>query len=167
MDLPTLARSLHVIAASLWVGGSVLMAFVLGPALKAMGPAAGGFVLTLMRRGGLSPYFMSLGGVALVLGFYVYWALDYHTMGFSTGAAALVNLGALAAILAYGHALFALMPNERRMKAIARAIAPGSPPAPDQIAKLQTMGEKQGKNSVVSAILASLAFLLMTFSRLA
>ena len=49
MELITL-RLIHVVGGIIWVGGGVLMAFFIGPALQAAGPAAGPVMGALQKR---------------------------------------------------------------------------------------------------------------------
>jgi uncharacterized membrane protein len=165
-DVPTFVRTIHIIAATLWVGGAVLMAFVLGPSLRAAGPAAGPFMMTVLRRGGLSPYFLSLGGIVILAGGYLYGEYGYGEDPFGTGGRMVITIGALSAVLAYIHGLAILMPNERKMKALVRSMAPGTPPTAAQVTEMQERGQKQGVQSALSALLLLLSLILMTISRL-
>ena len=164
-DLPTVARVIHVIAAGIWMGGAFLMAFILGPSLRAAGPAAGPFMMTVIRRGGLSPFFMSVGGVTIVVGLYLYGEYGYGSAPFGDAVASLITVGALIALIAYIHGLFVMMPNERKIKRLVRSMKPG-PPSADEAAQFQAYGMKQGKNSALAALLITLTFVLMTASRL-
>jgi uncharacterized membrane protein len=165
-DLPTFARFIHVVSASLWAGGAFLMAFILGPSFRAAGPAAGPVMLTILRRGGLSPYFASIGGLTILSGLYIYYAFGYTSSPFGGPGATVLTLGIVAGVVAYGLALFVLMPIERKSRAIARGLVPGAPPSPEQAAELQALGMKQGKGSAVTAAILILALLLMTGQRL-
>lgn len=43
-------RLIHVVGGMIWVGGAVLMAFFIGPALQSVGPAAGPIMGALQKR---------------------------------------------------------------------------------------------------------------------
>ena len=164
-DPPTIARTVHVLAATLWVGGAVLMAFVLGPSLRIAGPAAGPFMMTVLRRGGLSPYFLSLGGVTILAGGYVYGDFGYGEDPFGSGSNAVITIGAIVALVAYIHGLAILMPNERKMKKLVRSMSPGAPPTAAQAAEMQQRAKKQGMQSALSALLLVFALIMMVLVR--
>jgi len=166
-DVTSLLRALHIVAAALWVGAGFFLAFVLGPSLAKAGPAAGPFMSVVMRRGGLSPFFAITGTVTILAGGAVYKdiVLDGHGGPFADGYATAMTIGAVLAILALLDGIFALMPNERRIKAAFREMPANGPPPAELVARIQALGMKQGKGSAVSAGLLTLALLCMTFAK--
>lgn len=164
-DLPTLARTIHIITAALWMGGAFFMAFILGPSMRAAGPAAGPLMMTVLRRGGLAWYFLSMGGTAIVAGLYLYMEYGYAPDPFGTAASTVLTVGVVTALLAYGHGLGAMLPSERKIKRLVRSMKPG-PPSADEAAQFQAFGMKQGKHSAISAAMITLTFVLMVSSRL-
>jgi uncharacterized membrane protein len=166
-DLISAVRALHVVAATLWVGGAFFMAFILGPSIVKAGPAAGPFLATVMRRGGLSPFFLSAGSVAVLAGGYVYGELlQGHGGGpFASTYTTLLTLGVLAGVLALLLGFTVLLPNELRIKALVREMPEKGPPAREQAARMQALGAKQGKMSAVGALLLTLGLLFMVLSK--
>jgi nitroreductase len=156
---------LHVTAASLWFGGATYQVLIIGRTLMAAGPQAGGFTMALARRGGIGRYFAISGGLAIVFGGLLYG----QEMGSGAIASAWsgrglwLTLGAVVAVLAYLHGLFASLPVERKWMALSKSIS-GAPTAA-QAQQLQGYGMRLGKNGAVSAAMVAVAFLLMLMSR--
>jgi len=75
-----LVRAAHVLVAAIWVGSTFFITYFLFPTLQETGPAAGPVVGGLTRRK-LSAFQASLGGTAVLTGFYLYYRF---TGGFDT-----------------------------------------------------------------------------------
>lgn len=71
------ARAFHVLLAATWVGVTAFLVFFLMPAVKDAGPGAGPLMGALNRRN-LNGFIASIGGLAVVSGFYLYWRLTGH-----------------------------------------------------------------------------------------
>jgi uncharacterized membrane protein len=155
-------RALHVIFAALWVGGGFFASFILGPNLRAAGPAAGPFMATVVRRGGFSWFFALTGLVTIATGGFLYGELGYAAAPFGDGARASVTVGAILAVLALVEGAAVLGPNERRMKKLVQSMPAQGPPSAEQAAEMQRLGMKQGKASARSTVLITLALLAMT-----
>jgi hypothetical protein len=117
----------------------------------------------IMRRGGLSPFFMIVAFVTVLAGGYTYWKAGYSAAPFATAGNSMVTIGMVLGVLALLDGLFILVPNERKIKALVLSMPEGKPPAPEQMAKMQELGAKQGKGSAISAGLLTIALLLMAF----
>jgi hypothetical protein len=70
-------RALHVLVAAAWVGVTVFLVFFLMPAVKETGPGAGPIMGALNRRN-LNGFIGSIGGLAVLSGFYLYWRFTGH-----------------------------------------------------------------------------------------
>lgn len=161
-DLTSAARALHVIFATLRTGGVLLMTFFIGPTLAAAGPAGGPFMAALLRRGGTSPYFLTVGLGTILTGGYIYHRLGYTSAPFATGASVAVTIGAILALGAIGHGAAVLGPNLKKMKAVLQSIPPGVPAPPEVAAKLQALGGEARQHTLIGAVLIGLALLAMT-----
>ena len=149
---------LHVIGAVLWAGGALFQLLVVGPALRGAGPAAGGFLQALARRGGFGPYFGIAGTVTVLTGGALYGMEDLHT-AMGSGRGLWLTIGAGVAVLAYLHGLFAVMPSERRLLAQLKGMQ--GPPTPEQGAALAAQAAKLGRLSAVSVAMVALALVAM------
>jgi hypothetical protein len=71
-----LARLLHILTATLWVGAAVLVAASVAPAVRATGPAGATVMRHLTQVQKLPYVVMVVGIVAIISGFYVLWAVS-------------------------------------------------------------------------------------------
>src|SRR5689334_6669846 len=65
-------RALHVVLAAAWFGAVLFTTLFLGPAVDELGPSSGPLMNSLMRRG-LHKYMASIGGLTVLIGFYLFW----------------------------------------------------------------------------------------------
>ena len=155
---------LHVLFASLWVGAAIYQVTVIGPALMRAGPAAGGFLAALARRGGIGRYFAAAGALTITFGGWLYGYEHAHKMLVPfQGRGLWITLGAIVAILGFLHAVTMTIPVERKWMRLTNSLR--GPPTPEQGAQLQAYGMKLGKSSAISATMVGLALLLMLMSR--
>lgn len=159
-DLYGVLRFVHVVAAAAWFGGSLLAATRLVPVMRAAGPAGGPFVLTLVRKGGMSPFFATAGLVTVLAGLYVYVAGGWMEAPFADASRGMLTVGVALGLLAFGHAMATSLPTERRMRAIVSGVE--GQPSSEQVQKLAALGAKNGRNATIVAVLVGLTFVLMT-----
>lgn len=154
----------HVLFASLWFGAGVFQVRVIGGALREAGPAAGGFLVTLMRRGGIGWFFAMSGVLTLLFGFALYGKLmaDDAIETFD-GRGLWLTLGALFAVAALVHGITVNMPNEKRLIRLAKEMK--GPPTKEQAAQMQELGMKLGKAGQHGVMMVGAAMLLMLLSR--
>ena len=154
----------HVLFASVWFGGGVFQVAVIGRGLMAAGPAAGGFVAALMRNGGIGRFFAIAGGLTILFGFALFGygsSKDYFEP--MSGRGIFLSIGALVAVLAYGHGLAVNMPTERKLIALCKGLK-GAPTAA-QAAQMGEYGMKLGKAGAHGVLMVGAAMLLMLLSR--
>ena len=154
----------HVLFASLWFGAGVYQVLVIGRGFRLAGPAAGGFIVTLMKNGGIGRFFALSGILTILFGGALYGRLmsDGAIETFS-GAGLWLTLGAIFAVLAFIHGLTVNMPTERKLIALCKEI--NGPPTKEQAGQLQALGQKLGKAGVHGVTMVSIAMLLMLLSR--
>ena len=154
----------HVLFASLWFGAGVYQVLVIGRGLRLAGPAAGGFLVTLMKNGGIGRFFAISGILTILFGGAMHGQLmsDGSIEAFS-GRGLWITLGAIVAVLAFIHGLAVNMPTERKLIALCKTL--NGPPTKEQAAQLQAYGQKLGKAGVVGVAMVSLAMVLMLLSR--
>lgn len=154
----------HILFASLWFGGAVYQVSVIGRTLMQAGPAAGGFLMTLARRGGIGKYFAITGGLAILLGGARYGQrMGDGTLETFSGSGLWITLGAIVAVLAYLHGLVVNMPTERKWIAFATGIK--GAPTKEQGEQMQAFGMRLGKNGALSAMMIGVAMVLMLLGR--
>jgi len=92
-------RALHVVLAAAWFGAVLFTTLYLGPSLEEAGPA-GGQLMSIMVKRGVHKYLASIGGLTVVIGFYLFWRLtgDPAFAGSHRGIA--YSVGALTGIIA-------------------------------------------------------------------
>jgi hypothetical protein len=71
-------RVVHVLLAAIWVGATVFTSMLLMPVVEAAGPVGGQVMMNLEKKG-MTAFFASIGGTAVLTGFYLYW---HFTGGF-------------------------------------------------------------------------------------
>jgi hypothetical protein len=94
-------RAAHVLLSAVWLGATALLTLFLMPAIAEAGPPGGQVMGALVRRN-LSAFMASLGGLAVVTGFYLYYRF---TGGFDpalsgTRAAMVFGTGGIAGLVA-------------------------------------------------------------------
>lgn len=154
----------HILFATLWFGGAAYQVSIIGRTLMQAGPAAGGFLMTLARRGGIGTYFAITGGLAILFGAARYGQrMSEGSLETFSGSGLWLTLGALVAVGAYLHGMFVNTPTEKKWIRLANGI-PGAP-TKDQAAQLQDLGMRMGKNGVISTAMLAVAMLLMLLGR--
>ena len=155
----------HVLFASLWFGAGVYQVAVIGrQGLMKAGPAAGGFVLALMRNGGIGRFFAVAGALTILFGAALYGDLmSSDAIETFSGRGLWLTLGAIVAVLAFLHGLTANMPTERRLIALCRSIQ--GHPTKEQAEQMGALGQKLGRLGTVGVTLVGTAMLLMLLGR--
>lgn len=159
-DLIAVVRFVHVTLAAFWVGGDVFFFLLIGPVLKAMGPAGETFATTLFRRGGFGKYLFPVSTTTILAGAFLYVSQGYHLGPFATASNAVLTIGATIALIVFFAGLIYFLPRERALVRITRAIGPEGA-TPQQTAELQRLGVAMEKPSKVAVTGLALAFLLM------
>ncbi len=140
-----------------WFGGGLFVVTRYSPAMKGAGPAAGPVQLSMLRKGGLGPFFLPAGAVTLLTGFYLYYSFEAWNL---TGAQGLMlNLGVLTGTVAFVLAAAVSGPTERKMKRIVHTME--GAPSPEERDELATLAEKSSKTAKIMVILVAIAVLGM------
>jgi len=154
------ARILHIVAGTCWAGGAMLIAWFLGPAARATGPAGGAVMQRLTGPGRLNLY-MSAGSLTTtVTGLYLYWPLSNHLdLGWMTSSSGIaLTFGGAAGLAAF---LIGLLVNARaadRMGSLGRDIqAAGGQPTPVQLAEFERLQHRLHRGGSAGAALLLVA----------
>ena len=71
-------RVAHVLVSAIWIGATVFISILLMPVIEGSGPI-GGQIMANLERKGMTKFFASIGGTAVLTGIYLYW---HFTGGF-------------------------------------------------------------------------------------
>jgi len=157
-------RALHVVLAAAWFGAVLFTTLFLGPAVDELGPSSGQLMNSLMRRG-LHKYMASIGGLTVVIGFYLFWRLtgDPAFAGSHRGMA--ISSGALAGIIALILGGSIIGASAKKMTALGAKMS--SLPDADRAAALKTMGELRARMALFGKIVSALLLFSMVTMALA
>ena len=158
-----LLRIIHIVGGVFWVGGSLIMAFFVGPAIGATGEAGQKFVGHLMNNLKFSNRISAAAGSAVLAGLILYgldaragaaWARSSFAIGLAIGAAfALVGL------------VFGILVG-RNTKAMADLGAQfQGKPTNDQMRRMQEIQQQQRTYSMVNVAALVLATVFMAIAR--
>ena len=159
---PLLAvRAIHLIGATLWIGGVMQSAFISVPILNSGSPVAMSFLAAIMRRGGYGRYFAPIAIVTVASGAYLYIAAGYGTAPFGSASAVALTFGGLLAVLALVVDVVLVLPLERRMVKMAQEFPKEGLLAAVQVEALHQQNVAIGRRIVWAGPPLFLAFLLM------
>jgi uncharacterized membrane protein len=94
-------RTIHIVLAAIWFGGTFLMAMYLGPVVQDLGPS-GGAVMSGMVKRGFDKMMAIVGGTAVLSGIWLYWRLtqSFDTSLMSSRVGLIFGVGGLVGIAA-------------------------------------------------------------------
>lgn len=156
-------RSLHVLPGVLWVGGSLLMAGVVEPRLRAAGPAVQGPAMRAIGKR-LSLVLTISGGVSILLGFALVSRTEGREFGdlFTTSWGWAIGLGMVASLIGAGLGSSAgrLM---RKMDVVSAQVQ--GQPTPAQQAEMARLLAGLHRGSLISALMGAVTVVLMVSAR--
>ena len=143
-------RLIHIVAGGFWAGAGILMGWVIAPAARSAGPAAGPFMQALLRRK-VTLILITAGLVTIASGL---WLLSIRQPTMSRWQDWALVIGALSGITAVTIGIGLQRPTAKKIQALGAEIAAGgSPPSQAQGAE---MGSLQGNMSRYGSIIAYL-----------
>ncbi len=161
IQILSILRAAHIVAAALWVGAGALLTLYIVPSIRSTGAAGGAVIAESMRRG-MGIFMPSVAGTTILTGLLLYWIwFGARGAGVSFGLGGIMLLlGALAGI---GAAVLGGAILGRASKELAElAVAPASEATQARIAAVHEAGAAVSK--IVLVLLIG-ALLLMIFSR--
>lgn len=168
MDLLDLVlREIHIFAGVFWIGTSLLLAFYIGPSVRATAPEGGKVMQHLLAKTrfisvvSLAALLSALSGVWLYIresgNFQMAWIRS------STGLT-LTAAGALG-ILTLFHAMFGIGRTNTKIANLARTIMAGEGhPTPEQGGEMQALQSKAADQGMITALLLVLVLFGMAAS---
>jgi hypothetical protein len=147
-----LFRIIHIAAGVAWAGSLFLFVVFVQPSVAAIAPAGAPFMGELLGKRHLVRWLLIFGGLTIVGGAYLYWK-GWQAAGalgewISSSYGAILTVGAVAALIAYGIGLFVSRPSAARVLAIGRTIAASDEPPPAEIA--EEMKALQGRLKIAA-----------------
>ena len=161
-------RLLHIGAGVAWAGSVFLFVVLIQPSAAAIGPAAGPFMMELLGRRKLVSWLLSLAGITVVAGLFIYWQDANGTAGLADFASSpfgrVLGFGALAAIVAFLVGLFGTRPAARRLLQLSAQAAAGSA-TPEVFGEIASVQARLKTLARLSLVLIAVAVAAMATAR--
>ena len=161
-------RLIHIVGGVIWVGGMVLVAGFLFPAVRATGPHGGRVMQELMQRRRLPIYLGVAAGLTMLSGLVLYgrvaeatngaWASSRPGMAYGVGGLAAI-LGAVVGPAIAGRA-------GRKLAVLSERVeAAGGPPSAEQVSEMAALQARMGRAMQVVMVLLLVAAAAMATAR--
>ena len=160
-------RLLHIIAGVFWVGAALMLTFFISPTVGATKEAGQGFMRHFMGKTKFNIAMWTSALTTVIAGAILYW-LDSD--GFTSawmGSGPGIGFG-VAAIFAFLGLLLGIFQsrNSNAMAKLGEQIqSQGTPPSPEQVARLQSLGKALGIGGTLNAAFLILATVGMAIAR--
>lgn len=157
-------RILHVGAGVMWAGGSLIMAFFIGPTIAATAEAGKQFAAHLLLKLRFHIFMSIVAGTSVLAGAILYWIdSDGFSSGWTTSIAGIgFGVGAIFGLIAFafgsvfGRSLATLSEVGSQIK---------GPPTSEQLSKIQALQKRIAATAPVSTVCLIIAVLFMAMSR--
>jgi uncharacterized membrane protein len=157
-------RILHIGAGVFWVGSTLLLAFVISPALKETGESGQKFVDHLIKHKRFGTESAGAGLMAGIAGFLLYWrdSQGFTSAWMQSSVGIGFGIGAGLALIAF---IFGVL-TDRKMKALLQLREQFQGTLTDeQTSQLQVLGKQQSTYLYVCAATLTLALWVMASAR--
>lgn len=161
-------RILHIVVGVFWVGSVVFLSAFLTPSIRAAGPAGGAVMQQLMGARRTPIWLMAASIITLLSGIGLYWhdSGGFQSAWLGSGPGRVFGLGGVFALAAVVVGMTVNSPAARRLGELSgRVQAAGRPPAPDELAAIQSLQGRLARGTVWAAVLLGLATLAMAVAR--
>lgn len=160
-------RLFHVICGVLWVGGMVLLAAFILPAVRASGPSGGQVMRSLLVRTRLASYFPSIGGLTVLSGFAMMWrdSAISQTNWAASGPGITYSIGGLAGLVALIVGGIMIGRSVSQLRAIALESDPAALPSPEQAARIAQLQARADLGNRIVLPLLFIALIAMAIAR--
>lgn len=160
-----LLRVVHIGAGVFWAGGVLMMAFILGPTIRATGETGQKFVAHMAGPMKLSQRMAIASGLTVLAGFILYW-IDSDSFQsvtwMSSGAGIGFGLGAAFGLVGF---IFGNIIGGTIRKIMALGAEMQGKPTPDQLAMMQALQKRQGLATNLAAYALLLSIVFMSIAR--
>ena len=159
-------RIVHILAGIFWVGGTLMMAFFIAPAVGATAEAGQKFVGHLMGNLKFSNRMSAAAGLTILAGFILYWIdSDGFTSAWMTsGAGRGFGIGAAFALVGL---VFGILVGRttKAMAQLAAQLSQQGKPSSEQMAQMGALRGRQVTYSNITAVLLILSVIFMAIAR--
>lgn len=159
-----LLRIVHIVAGVFWVGGTLMMAFFIGPAVGATAEAGQKVLGHLVGNMKFNNRMSAAAGLTILAGFILYWidSNGFTSAWMRSGAGLGFGIGAGFALIGF---IFGILIG-RTAKAMAELGAgfQGGPSA-EQMAQMQSLAKRQASYANMSAVMLIIAVVFMSIAR--
>jgi uncharacterized membrane protein len=159
-----LLRIIHIVGGVIWVGGTLIMTFFIGPTVSATDEAGQRFVGHLMNNLKFSNRMAAASGATVLAGVILYWidSQGFTSAWMTSGAGRGFGIGAAFALIGFVYGMLI----GRTTKAMAQlgAQMQGNPSSA-QLAQLQTIRKQQATYSIISTVTLLLSVIFMSIAR--
>lgn len=163
--LTIVLRIIHIFAGVFWVGSAWWFVFFLGPTVQALGPDGGKFMgyLVTKRRIGVV---ITIAAILTVLAGWTLFFMHYSIAGLSTSAGLTFAIGGVIGLIALAVGGGVTGPTTTKMTKLGGEIqSAGKPPTTEQQAEMAALQKRLATAGLWTAILTSLALLMMATAR--
>jgi len=159
-------RLLHIVAAIVWVGGTVLFFFYIEPTINKLGPDAEKFVDEFIVRRKVPQYFAIASTLTVVGGLGLYYRDAGGFQLWTSGAGPVFTIGAVAGILAWIGGGVLIAPGVKKVAAIGAEIkAAGGPPSAELMGRMHAAQERLHTVGFWDLVLVAIAVVCMEAGR--
>ena len=160
-------RLFHVISAVLWVGGFVMLVYFVLPAVRASGPSGGQVMRTMLVKTRLASYFPWVGGLTVLSGLAMMWrdSAIAESNWAASPSGMVFSIGGLAGLLALIIGGSIVGRSIAQLRAIAMGSEPGTPPSPEQAARMAQLQARADRGNRIVAPLLAIAVIAMAIGR--
>jgi len=155
-----LLRIIHIVGGVIWVGGTLIMTFFVGPTVGATGEAGQKFVGHLMNNLKFSNRMAAASGLTILAGFILFFrggsALMESRFGIGLGIGAIFALVGFVSGMLIGRTIKAMAQLGAQMQ---------GKPSSDQLAQMQALQKRQMTVSMISTVSVILATVFMAIAR--
>ena len=159
-----LLRIIHIVGGVIWVGGTLIMTFFIGPTVNATDQAGQRFVGHLMNNLKFSNRMAAASGATVLAGVILYWidSQGFTSPWMTSGAGRGFGIGAAFALIGFVYGI--LIGRTTKTMAQLGAQMQGNPSSA-QLAQLQTIRKQQATYSTISTVTLLLAVIFMAIAR--
>ena len=159
-----LLRIIHIVGGVIWVGGTLIMTFFIGPTVNATDQAGQRFVGHLMNNLKFSSRMAAASGATILAGVILYWidSQGFTSPWMTSGAGRGFGIGAAFALIGFVYGI--LIGRTTKTMAQLGAQMQGNPSSA-QLAQLQTIRKQQATYSTISTVTLLLAVIFMAIAR--
>ena len=162
-----LLRIIHIFSGMFWIGAGFFNILFLQPAVRATGAEGQKVMAHLAQRTRMSTAIYTSATLTALSGLTMFWMISGFRMSFFSGGYGLfLAIGGVAGLIAWYFAVFVMHGIISSMKELGMAIqAQGTPPTPDQGARMQALSVRMSSLGRVGIIVMSIALLCMAIAR--